>query len=256
MVKEVSRHTFDSLEIRRQFYDAINRPDAQIRQESLFRTYEQVINRATSLGITNIFLMGALASPALRDYRPHDDCDFFVPNKDECFDLINSLNYTKKRPLVLHGSSLHYLVEPSSGIPIETRYAIPVSEISTGTVFKYRQPYWSHIFMPKPLIMPPSALSGKDELRSWRGIESRYVYDEYNYLIKSLSKYPKDQIDAEILLEQGLDPKKIQQILKEISSVKGSLTIPPILIKLIRSFGFWNLPKKDYRLLHGLIKKN
>jgi len=249
------RNQFDFLETERLFGEAVTRPDGKRRQEDLFRTYEQVAWRARKLGIKDIFLMGSLASPILRDYRPHDDCDIFVPKKEECFALMDALAYKKERPFALYGTSLHYATHPGTGVAVELRYAVPVKELPTGTVWQYVQPIWSHVVMPNPMIMPPSALSGKDETTSWWGIPSRFVHGEYNWLIKSQSPYPKDQLDAARLCKQGLDFERAQRIQDEISSVGGTLMLPPQLISIVRSFGFWNMSKSDYQILHGLRKK-
>lgn len=237
-----------------QFENVIIRPDAIKRQEDLFNAYQEVMEEARKLDLNDIFLMGSLASPALRAYRPHDDVDIFIPQKDQCTALMKNLarkGYVNERPYVLHGSSLFYSTHPITGIPVEIRYGLPITGLN-GTAWAFAQPAWSRIFMPKPLVIPPSALSRPGELRSWWGIETRYVYDEYNWLIKSRSPYPKDQIDAAILSNQGLDKERIQRIINEIAAVRGSLMLPPPLIKLIRGFGFWNLPDEDYRLLHGI----
>jgi hypothetical protein len=250
-----SQPVSDYSEIEKCFKAIMLRPDAIKRQEEIFKSFKDVTEEAKRLGIDNIFLMGSLSSPVLRDYRPHDDVDIFVPDKNQCLSLIQNLQhkgYVNHRPYVLRGGSLYYLTHPTNGIPVEIRYARPIGDFEEGTAWGYITPPWSHLVMPRSLVIPPSALSREDEKRSWNGIETRYVYDEYNWLIKSKSPYPKDQIDAVRLFSQGLREERINRILEEIAILKGNLMLPPALIKLVRSFEFWNLPSEDYKILHGL----
>lgn len=237
------------------FETAVTRPEAQARQTDLLHTYQEVIEESDRLGIGNIFLMGSLASPVLRDYRPHDDVDFFIPDREQCQSLMHGLQnkgYTPSRPLVLRGSSLFYLSHPQTGIPVEIRYATPRDSATNGSVWKYVSPAWTIPIMPRPLIMPPSALSQPQETRTWGGTPSRFVHDEYSWLIKSRSPYPKDQTDAIRLSDQGLNEQRIKRIMNEISEAGGCLMLPPHLIHRVRRFKFWNLPDEDYRMLHGL----
>lgn len=239
----------------KQFTEAMNRPDAKERQKGVMQTHQTVFSLAKELGI-EIYQIGSLASSLLRQYRPHDDVDVFIPHKVDCarfIDGLRQIGFANHRPRALRGSSLFYLTDPKTKVPVEIRYGIP-KELSNGKiVWEFDRPKWTRLFMPKPLVLPQCALSEADDTREWNGYKFRYVHDEYNWLIKSQSQYPKDQADAALLADFRLNRNRLQEICYDIDDAGGTLMLPPKLIRIIRKFSFWNLPRQDYQLLHGAI---
>lgn len=251
--RELKRNA-EQLSTREKLALAMNRPDAKQRQEDLLQTHNTVFYTAADLGI-EVYQIGSLASPLLRDHRPHDDVDVFIPHKDECLEFIHELGqigFVNNSPKVLRGSSLFYLTDPETKVPVEIRYGNP-NELANGkVVWEFERPKWTKLVMPKSLVLPQCALSEPGDTRSWNGSDFRYIHDEYNWLIKSKSPYPKDQIDAMLLAQGGLNWNRMQEICSDIDTAGGTLMLPPTLIGIIRKFGFWNLPTEDYRLLHGV----
>ncbi|MFO0703608.1 MAG: hypothetical protein U0525_02695 [Patescibacteria group bacterium] len=236
---------------------AASKPEARRRLEDLFRVYEQIVWGAKKLGIKDTYFMGSLASPNLRDYRPHDDVDFFIPDEGDLQRLIKLLNFRDRRPVALHGSSLHYLTHPGNGVPVELRSGVPSMQIEGRRVYYFKQPIWSKLLMPQPMVMPPSALSDAGETLSWNGVASRFVRPEYHWMVKVASPYLKDLLDANILEKSShLDVEIMTRIRHEVKMAGGTMVLPIPLISIIRSFGFWNLSNEDYRLLHDKSLSN
>lgn len=222
---------------------------------------EHVAKVAQQIGVLgNLRILGGVAYPELRDYRCHGDVDVMMLGKKPHDALLTALVsgvggicFEPYTLLPLRGSSMSYLhaKEFENAGPVELRFVQPtvVNGVEVGV---HGVPFWVKPFLSNhQLVIPMSAFSHPHLSSTGQTIrigetDIPFVYQEYCYLVKKSSKYPKDIADCKKLEEAGLNMLRLRQIQRDIRNSHASYLLPHRLMQIIRAFPIYGLGKEEY----------